>query len=114
MHLKKGAFFVKEGAVCRKIGFLNTGMIRHYYPTRQDEVTRWISLPNDFTTSLRSFILQISSIENLQAITDCELLVIDRTRFDHLIKTSEAFKNFYLKALEYQYITVEDRVFSLI
>jgi len=84
-HLKKNEYFLKEEQVCKKIGFLNTGLIRHYYATNHKEVTRWMSLPNDFTTSLRSFILKIPSIENLQAVTACEL-----------------------------YITIEDRVFSLI
>ncbi len=114
MHLKKNEYFLKEGQACKKIGFLNTGLIRHYYATNHSEVTRWMSLPNDFTTSLRSFILQIPSIENLQAVTDCELIVFDKKAFDHLLEKNEGFKNFYIKALEYNYITIEDRVFSLI
>ena len=114
VHLKKNDFFLEEGKVCRKIGFLNTGLIRHYYATDHNEVTRWMSLPDDFTTSLRSFILQIPSVENLQALTDCELIELDRKAFDYLIEKNEAFKIFYIKALEYNYITVEDRVFSLI
>lgn len=113
-QLKKNEYFLKEEQVCKKIGFLNTGLIRHYYATDHNEVTRWMSLPNDFTTSLRSFILQIPSIENLQAITDCELIVFDRKAFDCLIEKNQGFKTFYLKALEYNYITIEDRVFSLI
>ena len=114
VHLKKNEYFLKEGQVCKKIGFLNMGLIRHYYVTSHSEVTRWMSLPNDFSTSLRSFILQTPSIENLQAVTDCELIVFDRQAFDYLIEKNEAFKTFYIKALEYNYITVEDRVFSLI
>ncbi len=114
VHLKRNDFFLKEEQVCRKIGFLNTGLIRHYYATDHHEVTRWMSLPYDFTTSLRSFILKKPSIENLQAITDCELVVLDKKAFDYLIQKNEAFKTFYMKALEYNYITVEDRVFSLI
>ncbi len=113
-QLKKSEYFLKEEQVCKKICFLNTGLIRHYYATDHHEVTRWMSLPHDFTTSLRSFILQIPSIENLQAVIDCELIVIDRKAFDFLIQKNEAFKTFYIKALEYNYITVEDRVFSLI
>lgn len=114
IQLKKRKYFLQEEQVCNKIGFLNTGLIRHYYATNHQEVTRWMSLPNDFTTSLRSFILQIPSIENLQAITDCELIVLDRKAFDYLIDKNIAFKTFYIKALEYNYITVEDRIFSLI
>ena len=112
--LKKGEYFLSEGQVCKKIGFLNTGLIRHYYTTHDHDVTRWMSLPDDFTTSLRSFILGIPSIENLQAITDCELVILERRAFDHLLEKNAAFKTFYIKALEYNYITVEDRVFSLI
>ncbi len=114
VHLRKNEYFLKEEQVCKKIGFLNKGLIRHYYATNRNEVTRWMSLQNDFTTSLRSFILQIPSIENLQAVTDCELIVLDRKAFDYLLEKNEAFKTFYLKALEYNYITIEDRVFSLI
>ena len=50
----------------------------------------------------------------MQAVIDCELIVLDRKAFDYLIEKNEAFKNFYIKALEYNYITLEDRVFSLI
>ena len=112
--LKRNDYFLKQGKVCTEIGFLNSGMIRHFYPANENEVTRWVSLPFDFATSLRSFILQSPSIENLQAITDCELVVFDRTAFNALIKKNQSFKNFYIKALEYNYITIEDRVFSLI
>ncbi len=114
VHLKRNEYFLREEQVCKKIGFLNAGLIRHYYPAQHHEVTRWMSLPNDFATSLRSFILQIPSIENLQAVTDCELVVFDRKAFNYLIDRNEAFKTFYIKALEYNYITIEDRVFSLI
>ena len=89
-------------------------MIRHFYSTNESEVTRWVSLQHDFVTSLRSFISQSPSIENLQAISDCELVVFDRKVFVILIEKNQAFKNFYIKALEYNYITIEDRVFSLI
>ena len=112
--LKKDDFLLKEEQVCKKICFLNSGQIRHYYSTKENDVTRWISFENDFVTSLRSFILQIPSIENLQAITDCKLVVLDRKAFEILIEKNIGFKDFYIKALEYNYITIEDRVFSLI
>ncbi len=112
--LKRNDYFLKQGKVCTEIGFLNSGMIRHFYSTKDNEVTRWVSFPYDFVTSLRSFISQSPSIENLQAITDCELVVFDRTAFNALIEENRSFKNFYVKALEYNYITIEDRVFSLI
>ncbi len=112
--LKRNEYLLKEGQISKKIGFLATGQIRHYYTANDHEVTRWISLQHDFVTSLRSFIPQIPSIENLQAITPCEVVIIDRKAFNALIEKNQGFKNFYIKALEYNYIVIEDRVFSLI
>lgn len=114
IKLKRNDYLLKQGKVCSQIGFLNSGMIRHFYPTKDHDVTRWVSFPNDFVTSLRSYILKSPSIENLQAVTDCEVVVFNRKGFDTLIIENESFRNFYIKALEYNYITIEDRVFSLI
>lgn len=112
--LQKDDFFLKEGQVCHKVCFLNSGMLRHYYFTDQHEVTRWITLENEFTSSLQSFISEVPSLENLQAITNCELVLFDRTAFKHLLKNNTGFRNLWIKALEYNYLTIENRVFSLI
>lgn len=111
---KKGDFFLKEGQVCHKICFVKTGILRHFYFTDQHEVTRWITMENEFTSSLQSFILETPSVENLQAITDCELVIFDRKAFKHLLDHNTGFKNLWIKALEYNYLTIENRVFSLI
>jgi CRP-like cAMP-binding protein len=112
--LKKNEFFLKEGQVCHKICFINTGILRHFYFTEQHEVTRWITMENEFTTSLQSFIMEVPSVENLQAITDCELVIFDRKAFKYLLDNNTGFKNLWIKALEYNYLTAENRVFSLI
>ena len=41
-ELQPDEFFVREGQVCRHVGFLQSGMIRHYYTNANEEVTRWI------------------------------------------------------------------------
>jgi CRP-like cAMP-binding protein len=114
VKLGKNEFLVEEGQVCQYIYFINSGVVRHYYITDHNEVTRWISMANDFTSSLRSFISQTPSRENLQTITECEIGLINRKAFDHLINSNVGFKNLWIKTLEYNYLTIEDRVFSLI
>jgi CRP-like cAMP-binding protein len=114
VKLGKNEFLLKEGQVCQYIYFINSGVVRHYYITDHNEVTRWISMANDFTSSLRSFISQTPSRENLQTITECEIGLINRKAFDYLIKSNVGFKNLWIKTLEYNYLTIEDRVFSLI
>jgi CRP-like cAMP-binding protein len=103
LDLKKNDFFLKEGQVCQQICFVNFGMLRHFYFTE-----------HELTSSLQSFISGIPSIENIQAIIDCELVIFDRNAFNHLLDNNAGFKNLWIKALEYNYLTIENRVFSLI
>ena len=112
--LKKGDYFLKEGQICGKIAFLNKGIIRHYYDTEDGDVTRWVSLENDFSVSLSSFIKQEKSIEYLEAIEDCELLNISRKSWEHLYHSCEPFREIWIRGIEATYIAIEDRLFNLI
>ena len=50
--LSHGKFFLKGGATCQKIGLVLKGKCRYFYNTKEGEVTRWISLSENFVTSL--------------------------------------------------------------
>jgi len=65
--LQRNEFFLREGEYCNKIAFIKSGMIRHFYNSRDGEVTRWVSLDNTLCTSLSGFIRDVRSKENLQA-----------------------------------------------
>jgi CRP/FNR family transcriptional regulator, anaerobic regulatory protein len=112
--LQKGDYLVREGQVCKSIAFLRSGMIRHYYSTDKEEITRWISLSNTFSSSLASFILQKPSNENLQALEDCELVIIPHTGWLTLMKENASFQEVWMKNIEFNYLGMEERVFFLI
>jgi len=113
-RLKKDAFFVREGQVCRKIAFVIKGMMRHYYLTEKGDITRWVTLENNFATSLYSFILQKPSFENLQAIQDSELIILPHSAWEALMKEQTVFKEIWTKHMEENYLGMEERVFYLI
>jgi CRP-like cAMP-binding protein len=113
-QLKKDAFFVREGQVCKKIAFVIKGMIRHYYSTDKGDITRWVTLEHNFATSLYSFILQKPSFESLQAIQDSELIILPRSGWEALMKEQTIFKEIWTKHMEENYLGMEERVFYLI
>jgi CRP-like cAMP-binding protein len=78
LKLKKGAFFLKEGSVCTRIGFIERGTIRVYYLNQHaEETTYGFCQENCLTTSFKSFISQTPSHLILQAIEDTTLLTIN-------------------------------------
>ncbi|HHC80163.1 MAG TPA: Crp/Fnr family transcriptional regulator [Flavobacteriia bacterium] len=112
--LSKGAFFQKEGAVCKKIAFLSKGKIRHFYNIDGKEHTRWVSFENTFVTSFASFIDQQAGFDTLECIEPCELYVASREDFLALRNTFSEISRLWTQALENEMIGYEHRVFQLI
>jgi CRP/FNR family transcriptional regulator, anaerobic regulatory protein len=77
--LKKGDFFLKEGRYSDKLAFVQQGIVREFLiDDKGQEVTKWISTKGYFLVDIASFLFQQPARWNLQALTDCELLVIDK------------------------------------
>ncbi|MEM6800236.1 MAG: hypothetical protein AAF696_02470 [Bacteroidota bacterium] len=56
IKLTKGEYFLRKGEICKKMVFLTQGQVRHFYDVDAKEVTRWISLDQNFLTSFASFV----------------------------------------------------------
>ena len=111
---KKGDFFHREGTVCTKIGFLQTGKINHYYNLDGKMQTRWVSLPESFVVSFGSFVNQVESFENLECITKCRMLVANRNDFYRLKENHTMIQQLWTRSIEQELIGFETRVFHLI
>jgi CRP-like cAMP-binding protein len=65
-----------------------------------EEMTTHINCPPGFITSYFNYINQTPSDENLECITDCQLLRINKTNLDKLIDKSSAFKDFSISVFQ--------------
>ncbi|MFM9986344.1 MAG: Crp/Fnr family transcriptional regulator [Flavobacteriales bacterium] len=75
--LKRGDYFLKTGKQSDRLGFVQTGIVREFVLIGDKEVTKWISTKGYFVVDLSSFVFQSPARWNIQALTDCELHVID-------------------------------------
>ncbi len=110
--LKADEYFIREGEVCNKIGFITKGMIRYFYVDDQEETTRWVSLEGEFATSLGSFITGQPCSHHLQAIGSCDVWVISKSNWQKLSKHHEWLRNFWTRVLEITCVGFEDRVYQ--
>jgi CRP-like cAMP-binding protein len=85
--LSKNEFFVSEGKVSRKLGFITEGIMR-YCMFRDDgsEVTCFFMRENDFIGDPDSFFAQKSSDKNAQALTDCKLIIFTYENMHKLLQ----------------------------
>ncbi|MFN8289488.1 MAG: Crp/Fnr family transcriptional regulator [Chitinophagaceae bacterium] len=113
-YIPKGDYFAREGRTSKYLAFITKGLFQYYYLKDGKEITTYVTGPNSFLLSLSSFFKQQPSRENIRAITDTELLAIHHDEMMRLKKENEAFRAFYIAALENLVISMDDTRTNLI
>lgn len=98
--MDKGDYFAEEGKTCKYLAFITKGLFQYFYLKDGKELTTFCSGANSFLVSLSSFFKQQPSQEYIRALAPAEAWVIHYNDLLRLKKESEAFKNFYIGALE--------------
>lgn len=112
--LKKGDFFIQEGMVCKEVAFIVSGLFRSFYYSSSDEdVTYCFTFENSFLTAYSSLISQVPTEENIQALTDVEMLCVSKAQIDELEQTNLNWLRLMKHIAEQEYIKMEKRVFLL-
>jgi len=88
--INKKEFLLKEGKNCNMVAYVDKGTMRIFHTIDGNELTCDIILENSFVTDFKSLNNGEASAINIQAIDDCELLIIDK--FD-LIKLYDTNKH---------------------
>jgi len=91
----KNHIIEEEGQVPRYLYFVVSGFMRlFHYNDSGEEITTHINCPPGFITSYPNFVNQTNSSENVECITQCEVLKISKPGLDILTRESQAFKDF--------------------
>ena len=75
-QLNAGDYFLQQGKICKKVAFVEEGLLRLYYLNDGKIVTNCFCKENTITTSYSSLITQEKSDIAIQAIEPCKLVVL--------------------------------------
>ncbi|MEM9326856.1 MAG: Crp/Fnr family transcriptional regulator [Bacteroidota bacterium] len=113
-QLKKGEFLITEGKISKYIAFIQSGVFRSFYRSSEtEEVTYCFTFENTIITAYTSWITQLPTNENIEAMTDMDLKLISK---DHMNQLEDAYPNwvkFFKKVAENEYMNLERRIFML-
>jgi CRP-like cAMP-binding protein len=76
-------------------------------------VTYCFSFPNELIAGYSSFITQEKTSENIQALTNCELIEFSKGKLDELVDTQRNWLLFSKQIAENQYVKLEKRIYML-
>ncbi|MGX5854323.1 Crp/Fnr family transcriptional regulator [Dyadobacter jiangsuensis] len=106
----KNRVIEEQGAVPKYLYYIVSGFLRlFHYNENGDEVTTHINCPPGFFTSYGHFITQTISGENVECITECELLRITKPALDQLIASSPVMKDFSISVFQHSITYNENR-----
>jgi len=86
LQLKKGEYFLRAGRHSDRLGFVQSGILREYLFVDDREVTKWISTAGNFALDIASFHFLQPSRWNIQALTDCDMFILDKSAHARLSK----------------------------
>jgi len=106
----KNRIIEEQGAVPKYLYYIVSGYLRlFHYNENGDEVTTHINCPPGFFTSYGNFIGESESSENVECVTECELLRITKAELDKLIAASPVMKDFSISVFQQSITYNENR-----
>lgn len=113
-HLKKGEVFVRSGAYCKQMAFIENGLMRVFALYEDKEVTQWISKEEEYVADLASFLFNVPSRWSIEALTDCTVYTLTRSKYDEMGNLIPEWPDIEKGFWAHCFTNLENRVFQFI
>lgn len=115
LEVKKQEYLLMEGEVCEHIYYVGSGVCKSFI--MKGEVNPRIimfAFTDWWITDIDSFTNATHSKINIQAISNCTLLRLAKSDFDHLTTDYPCFESAFRYMMQYSYIREQKRALELI
>ena len=111
--IKKNDFFLQQDEICDNLSYVVSGIFRSfYYSNADDQITYCFTFQNSLLMAYSSFISGNKSQENLQAISDSEIISIPKKKLEELAKSNTKWLEFLRIIAEKEYVDLESWIFN--
>ncbi len=109
-QLTKKDIVLREGQVCKELGFINKGAFRMYYLSEGKEINTHFSFENKFVVNYDSFLQETPSRYFIQALDDAEIVTFNLPTLQSAYNRSQNWERFGRIMAEYSYKLTTKRV----
>jgi len=86
---RQGEHFLEAGTTCRYVGFIESGLVRYYTHTDDEEKTYYFSKEGAFVCDYQSFLPQQPSTRSIQALEPAVIYRISHVHLEQLYRELE-------------------------
>jgi CRP-like cAMP-binding protein len=111
--LRKKQYLLQEGDVCKYTSFVEKGMLRTFtVDEKGNEPILQFSMEGWWIADIYSFLTDEPSPYNIEALEECELLLITRPSWDILLEKVPAFERYFRILIQNNLIATQRRLMS--
>ena len=111
LSVRKRKLLLREEGICQHVYFIKKGAIRGFTREGHKEITTWINVENQLVSSIFSLNNKEPSTENIQALENCELLIMTYDDLENLYEQIPESNVLARKLLQVYYQDAERRAF---
>ena len=109
--LRKRQYLLQDGDVCKYTAFVEKGMLRTFtIDEKGNQPMLQFSMEGWWVADLYSFLTNEPSLYNIDALEDCELLLITKPSWDLLLEKVPAFERFFRILIQNSLIATQRRL----
>jgi len=108
----KGKIILRKGRIANQYFFIASGGVRFFYELNGQENTTWVTFKDEFFTEISSLNPQRPTRFNIEAITDTELVVIEKKDMDFLYAHIPIWEEFGRKIWEAMSVRMIDQILN--
>ncbi len=109
--IKKHQFLLNEGIVCKHIGFVNSGCLREYtIDSKGIEHITQFAIKDWWVSDLHSFLSGLPATNNIDALQDSELLLLEKSAREELLDNCPKMERFFRLLIEANQIATRERI----
>jgi len=109
--LRKRQFLLNEGEVCKHIGFVNSGCLRQYtIDSKGAEHIIQFAIEDWWVSDLNSFLSGKPATDNIDALEDSEVLLLEKSARDELLNSCPKMEKFFRILIEANHVATNERI----
>ena len=111
--LRKRQYILQEGDVCKYVAFVEKGMLRSYtIDDKGNDHIMQFAFEGWWIADQYSFLTGEPAVYTIDALEDCELLLLSKQAEDELLKKIPAFEKYFRLLLQNSLIATQRRLIS--
>lgn len=111
--VRKRQYILNAGDVCQYITFVEKGMLRSFtVDSEGQEYVVQFAVEGWWISDVGSFISGKEALYNIEALEDCELLHLTKTRMDELLMKFPLMERFFRMLMQNNLIALQRRVIA--